>query len=158
MRKPRIWALVADGVRARILRGLEDGTPSSDPPGELVSRSRSQHLRDLMAGKPGRSRSPDRSGRSPAMDDGADMVRHDMQDFARELLARLDSHRLAGELERLAIFAAPDMLGILRAEMPRSLRARVFLERAQNLMPLDETELREVVKAEIQGLQPGATD
>ena len=75
-----------------------------------------------------------------------------------ELLARLDSHRLAGELERLAIFAAPDMLGILRAEMPRSLRSRKTLERAQNLMPLNEAELREVVKSEIRELGPAPPD
>ena len=147
MHKPRTWALVADGVRARILRELEDGVPEPRPHTELISRSRSQHLRDIMSDKPA-------SDRSAGAGHGVDPIRQDMRDFARELVDRLNSHRRAGDFQRLAIFAAPAMLGLLREEMPRAVRDTVILERTRNLVRFDETELREIVKTEIGNL-PG---
>lgn len=149
IRKPRTWALVADGVRARILRDLEGGTPPPGPPTELVSRSRSQHLREIMSDRPGRTHASDRSGRRSAMEYGADPIRRDMRDFARDLMDRLDSHRRAGDFERVAIFAAPTMLGLLREEMPRALRDTVILERSRNFIPLGEADLRNIVQEEI---------
>lgn len=149
MHKPRTWALVADGVRARILRGLEDGAPPSFPPTELISRSRSQHLRDVMSDKPGRTQSSDHSGRRSSLDYGTDPIKEDMRDFAREIVDRLDSHRRARDFARLAIFAAPDMLGTLRQEMSRALKSTVFFERSQNLMHLREDDLRDRVVKEI---------
>ena len=154
MHRPRTWALVADGIRARILRGLEGGAPRPQPHTELITRSRAQHLRDIMSDRPGRAQASDRSGRRSAMEPGSDPIRRDMQDFARELMDRLDSHRRAGDFDRLAIFAAPTMLGLLREEMPQAVRNTVFLERSQNLVQFDEAELREVVKREI-GSLPG---
>lgn len=154
MQRPRTWALVADGVRARILRGLEGGAPVPQPPTELITRSRSQHLRDIMSDRPGRAHASDRGGRRSGMEPGSDPIRRDMQDFAHELMDRLNSHRRAGDFERLAIFAAPAMLGLLREAMPRAVRNTVFLERSQNLVQFDEAELRELVQREI-GSQPG---
>lgn len=154
MKRPRTWALVADGVRARILRGLEGGAPLPHPPGELISRSRSRHLRDVMSDRPGRTQSSDRSGRRSAMEPGSDPIRQDMRDFAHDLMDRLDSHRRAGDFERLAIFAAPAMLGLLREAMPQALRSTVILERSQNLVQSGEAELREIVRSEI-GRFPG---
>jgi len=149
MHRPRTWALVADGVRARILRALEGGMPPPDPPTELVSRSRSQHLRDVMSDKPGRTWASDHGGRRSGLECGTDPIRRDMRDFARDLMDRLDSHRRAGDFDRLAIFAAPAMLGLLREEMPRGIRATVFLERSKNLVHFAEPDLRDLVKTEI---------
>lgn len=149
MYKPRTWALVADGVRARILRGRETGGPPPEPPTELISRSRSQNLRDFFSDRPGRLHAAARSGRRSAMEDGPDPIRQDMQDFAREIVDRLDSHRRAGDFERLAIFATPTMLGLLRDEMPRALRGTVILEMSRNLVPVGEMELRHLVREEI---------
>lgn len=154
MHKPRTWALVADGVRARILRGLEGVTPVPQKPTELISRSRSRHLRDIMSDRPGRTQSSDRSSRRSGMEYGSDVIRQDMRDFAHDLMDRLNSHRCAGDFERLAIFAAPAMLGLLREEMPRAMRNTVVFERSQNLVQFDEADLREIVKKEI-GAFPG---
>lgn len=155
MRRASTWALVADGVRARILRELEAGTDTSAPVSELVSRSRSQHLRDIMSDKPGGTRLPDRGGRRSAMDYSADPIRRDMQDFAREIIEHLDMHRRAGDFQSLAIFAAPHMLGILRQSTPPALGRTVILEDARNLVPLGEAELREVVREAIRSAPDG---
>lgn len=148
MLRPRTWALVADGVRARILRGLEDGAPPPRPPSELVSLSRSQNLLDMMTDAPGCVPASDH-GRRFGLEAAEDPIRRDMRDFARQLMDRLDSHRRAGDFERLAIFAAPTMLGFLREEMPRALRATVILERSRNLVQVDAARLRGIVKSDI---------
>ena len=155
MYRSRTWALVADGVRARILRNLDDAAPPADPPTELISQSRSQHLRDVMAGGLVETQSPRRDDLGSEPDSGADAIRLDMRDFADELLDRLNSHRRAGDFERLAIFAAPAMLDLLREQMPRSLRNAVILESGRNLVHCDEARLRAFVKKEIGS--PGET-
>ena len=138
------WALVMNGVRARILRGVESS--DGEEPVELVSRAQSTHLRDIMADKAGRSYSSDSSGRRSAMEPGSDPILRDMQDFAGETAEVLELHRRAGDLSRLAVFADPKMLGILRTEFPATLWATVFLDMPMNLISRPQRELRTRVR------------
>lgn len=144
MGETRIWALVSNGVRARILRGLEQRP--SEAPDELVSRARSSHLRLAVSDRSGRCFAPDRSGRRAAMEPGTDPIRRDMQDFARELLAMLEMHRRAGDFDRLVILAGPEMLGILRQERSKALERAIVLERAINLVQLPAGELADAIR------------
>jgi protein required for attachment to host cells len=139
----KTWALVTDGVRARILRDLEDG--NSHDPIELVSKAKSTHLRDYLSDKAGRSFASGADGRRSAMEPGSDPVLRDMQDFAQETFSVLEDHFRKGHLTRLAIFAAPKMLGVLRREIPASLKDAVTLERNLNLFNLPEADLRNAV-------------
>jgi protein required for attachment to host cells len=139
----RTWALVLDAVRARILRDL--GHRTAPAPGELVAAASARHLRAAVDDRPGRSQSSDHSGRRSAMEPATDPIRQDMQDFARETVALLETHRRAGDFDRLAVFADPRMLGILRAELPPALQAAIFLESPVNLVPLSEPALRDRV-------------
>lgn len=139
----RTWALVMDAVRARVLRGVQDA--DGEDPVELVSRASSTHLRDIMADKAGRSFASDGSGRRSAMEPGSDPVRRDMQDFAAETADFLEHHRRAGDFSRLAVFADPKMLGILRTEWPATLWETVFLDLPLNLVSMPERDLRERV-------------
>lgn len=147
MSRSRTWALVMDAVRARVLRGVEDA--DGEEPVELVSRAASTHLRDIMADKAGRSFASDGSGRRSGMELGSDPIRRDMQDFAAETAEFLERHRRAGDFTRLAVFADPKMLGILRAEFPATLWETVFLDRPLNLISLPERDLRERVVDQI---------
>lgn len=140
MARKNTWALVTNGVRARVLRGLEHDDPEG--PLELVSKAESTHLRDLLTDKAGRSFSSGGEGRRSAMEPGSDPVLRDMQDFATETLGMLEEHLRAGRMTHLAIFAAPKMLGILRKEMPSPLRDAVILEKDLNLINLSEADLR----------------
>lgn len=139
----KTWALVSDGVHARILRDLEDG--DSQDPIELVSKAKSLHLRDHLSDEPGRSFASHGGGRRSAMESGSDAVLRDMQDFAQETLSVLEDHFRKEHLTRLAIFAAPKMLGVLRREMPASLKNAVTLESDLNLVNLPEAKLRQAV-------------
>lgn len=145
----RTWALVMNGVRARILRSLEEA--DGEAPVELASSASSTHLRDIMADKAGRSFSSDASGRRSAMEPGGDAVMRDMQDFAGETAEFLERHHRAGDFSRLAIFAEPKMLGIVRTEFPETLWSTVFMDVPMNLVSLPERELRERVRDHIQG-------
>ncbi|WP_102108041.1 host attachment protein [Oceaniglobus roseus] len=143
MRSARTWALVMNGVRARILRGLED-TDGEDQI-EIVHRAASMHLRDVLTDRAGRSFSSGSGGRRSAMEPGTDPILRDMQDFASDICEVLEQHRKAGAFARLAILVEPRMLGILRARMPAPLHESVVLERPMNLVALPEKELRERV-------------
>lgn len=143
MARTKTWALVMNGTRARVLRGLENGV--SDKTIELVSKAQSSHLRDILSDKSGRSFASDGSGRRSAMEPGSDPILRDMQEFAVDTIALLERHGRAGDFEKLAIFAAPRMLGILRRELPATLREKVILEEAANYVALPQTELRRTV-------------
>jgi protein required for attachment to host cells len=147
MTKSKIWALVINGMQARILRGL--GNADTDDIIERSSKAQSSHLRDIMADQAGRSFSSYSGGRRSAMEPGSDPIRHDMQEFARETLQDLEKHHRAGDYEQLAIFSAPKMLGVLREELPEGLRSAVIIECPSNFINLPEGELRETVRRHV---------
>lgn len=141
MAQAKTWALVSDGVRARIVRGL-DG-PSSDAPPELIFKSRAAHMKAVLADRSIRGA----RGSGPAPVARQDPILADMRDFARCLLGLLLSRFQSGALRRLALFASPRMLRALREEMPAGLQDAVILERACNLVGLSVSDLRDEVYA-----------
>lgn len=146
MARQKTWALVTNGVRARILRVLEGGGES---PIDLASNSTSLHLRDHLSDRAGRSFGSDASGGRRAMEPGSDPALRDMQDVARDVCRVLEGHLRAGDLTRRAVVAAPKMPGVLRAELPDPLAAIVRLERDATLVNLSEAELQDAVADEI---------
>ena len=139
----KTWALVLNGARCRILRGVSGW--GVDVPSELVLRSESRKLRDIMSDKPGRSFASKGGGRRSAMEYGSDPMAEDQREFIREIFALLESHRRAGDFDKLAIFAEHNMLGQLREMMPQSLTDLVIREVPKNLLHLSEQELAEAV-------------
>jgi protein required for attachment to host cells len=139
----RTWALVLNGARCRILRGISGSV--DDAPPELVLRSESRNLRDIMADKPGRSFASARGGRRSAMEYAGDPLVEDQRDFVRQIIALLESHRRAGDFDKLAIFAEHDMLGHLRQMMPQALSDMVIREVPKNLLHLSAQDLAEAV-------------
>lgn len=135
------WALVTDGIRARILRGLaRDGLA---PPGELVSLSRSAHLRARLAGRPetgDHGQVIDLASAMPLANLKA--IRNDMIDFLRETLRLLDQHRLAGDFDRLAVFAPAAVLEICREQAPTRLARIIALASPVYLVATNEQALR----------------
>lgn len=139
----KIWALVLNGARCRILRGVTGSV--DDAPSELVLRSESRNLRDIMADKPGRSFASAGGGRRSAMEYAGDPLVEDQRDFIRQIIALLESHRRAGDFDKLAVFAEHDMLGHLRQMMPQMLADMVICEVPKNLLHLSAQDLAEAV-------------
>lgn len=137
------WAIVLNGARCRVLRGVSGRV--EDAPPELVLRSDSRNLRDIMADKPGRSFASMGGGRRSAMEYAGDPLAEDQRDFIRQIIALLESHRRAGDFDKLAIFAEPDMLGHLRQMIPQALADLVIREVPKNLLHLSAQDLAEAV-------------
>ena len=140
MNGPRTWALVMNSTRARILRGL--ATVDGEEHVEIVSRASLRHTRDVLAGLSDPSDPERRHTESNA-------VVRDMQDFAAKTGEFLEQHRRAGDFARLAVFATPRMLAILRTEFPATLRKAVVLELPMDLITLPERELRDRVQSHL---------
>lgn len=146
MRSIRTWVLVADGSRARILRDPFSHAVRAENLGELVFRAEQKRLREIMADKPGKGFGASGSRRS-SMEYHSDPIREDERAFASMLVEVLNSHRIAGDFERLAIFASPEMLGDLRKALPDPLKNITVGEIAKDLTRLPAPELRLAVGA-----------
>lgn len=144
----KTWALILNGARCRIVRGVSGGGDGASA--ELVLRSESRNLRDIMSDKPGRSFTSAGSGRRSAMEYGSDPLAEDQREFIRQIIALLESHRRAGDFDKLAVFAEHDMLGHLRQMIPHALADLVTREVPKNLLHLSAQELAEVVSRELQ--------
>lgn len=139
----KTWALVLNGSRCRILRGVS--SKGIKVPTELVLRSEARNLRDIMSDKPGRSFTSSGGGRRSAMEYGSDPLAEDQREFIRQIISLLESHRRAGDFDKLAIFAEHEMLGHLRQMMPQTLTDMVIREVPKNLVQLSAPELAEAV-------------
>lgn len=146
---PRTWALVANEVRARILRGLEDTGPEPFPPTELVMRSRFVCLRVALTESSGRGLALIRDSHRAGMDLCRDPVAADRTCFAQEIGSVLDRHRAARDFTRLAIFAPPRMLATLTVAMPPAVLRTIVIEDPCDLLLLAEEELRRTIRDRI---------
>lgn len=146
MKTPRVWVLVADGSRARILRDPFRKSGPEEGREELVFRAEQRQLREIMADKPGRSFASEGARRS-SMEYRSDPVREDERAFAALLAEVLDSHRRAGDFDRLAVVAAPRTLGDLRHAFTNALRSITVREVPRDLTRMPAPELREALAA-----------
>ncbi len=149
MHKPKTWALAANGAQARILVGLEAVNESGPPPQELTLEIEPRKLGEVMADRPGRSFVPAGDGRRSGMEYASDPAKEDMRAFAGEVVGLLEQHRAKGDFARLAVFAAPAMLGLLRDAMTPELKGAVFLEHDKNLLHEAPKALRATVRGAI---------
>lgn len=84
------------------------------------------------------------------MEYASDPVAEDQREFIRQVISLLESHRRAGDYDKLAIFAEHDMLGLLRQMLPQSLADLVIREVPKNLLHHSAQELAEIVSRELQ--------
>lgn len=142
MTKKIVWALAINATQARILRGVNRTNSPSEP--ELVLKTEHHNLREIMSDKPGRSFSSAGPGRS-SMEYASDPVRDAEKAFAEKAVALLEQHRQAGDFTHLAIFAAPEMMGLLRPALTKGLAATLMAEVPKNLLHESEHDLPRVV-------------
>ncbi|WP_127904243.1 host attachment protein [Solirhodobacter olei] len=144
-----LWILVMNATRARILRGLPGALSlagTSGLPGgaagqaELVVRARQPYLREVLSGAAMAPAAVVPRGHASAVD-WRRPLDADESLFCRQVSMMLESHRLAGDFDQLAVFAVPDILEQLHQAMPAGLRDRVMAEIAKNLVALSEVDL-----------------
>ena len=132
-----------DAGRARVLRA--PSPQGGAPPAELVIRARRHGLRALM----------DRAGVD--LGPGRALLEADERQFAGEVVALLEAHRVSGEFDRLAVIATPRICARLRECLTDRLAALICLERGGDLVRLRPDALRAAVAAELAAPGPGGT-
>ncbi len=140
--KDVVWALVMSSTQARIIKGIAKGEKGDMP--ELALRTEHKDLREIMSDRPGRSFSSVGSGRS-AMEYASDPVKDAKRVFVDEAVTLLHQHFAKHDFTHLAIFAGPEMLGLLRDGLPPDLEHAVIMEVAKNLLHETPHDLRRIV-------------
>lgn len=135
------WILVADSSAARIFSADEPTGPIREIE-TIVHPEGRMHARDLTSDLPGRAFDSAGQGRH-AMESEVGPREQTAIDFAHLLARRLEKARVQRELERIAIVAPPDFLGLLRKAIGTETQRLVALELDRNLVKLTAQEIRE---------------
>lgn len=134
----RIWALVMDATRARIVRDVRAKSVASST--ELVLRTEGPRLKDIIASRP---------RNHLKMVGGSEQVTEDERLFVHQVVTLLDAHRRSEDFDALAIYAGPDTLALIRKEMPEALRQVVIREVPQDLLNLSPRDLPSALAEDI---------
>lgn len=137
-----VAALVLSSTEARILQGIAKGAVTDMP--EQVLHSDHKDLREIMADKPGRSFASVGRARS-AMEYASDPIKDAKRAFAKEVVAALQLGLAKHDFTQLAIFADPEMLGLLRDVLTPDLERAVIAEVPKNLLHESPHDLRRTV-------------
>jgi protein required for attachment to host cells len=140
------YLLVADGGTARILSLAGAGTWTFKPVAELTRPSARLARREMTSDAPGRvfaragrgnAPGPGLGARSSAgSDDDPHVV--EVVRFAKRVVARLERLRQSNRMSELLLIVEPRFLGVLREQMPATLRRRVRWEYARDLVKADD--------------------
>ncbi|MCC7319363.1 MAG: host attachment protein [Rubellimicrobium sp.] len=144
MHVDRIWYLVMNSTRARIVHGL--AAPRQQPAAETVIEAGGRSLRDTLDAPPTRSFSSGSPGRRSGVEPGTDPLREDALRFVRAVVRELEDRHEAGEFDALVVIAAPEILGHWRDEVDPPLRHAVRRELARNLVPVPAQDLAEALR------------
>jgi len=144
MHADRVWYLVMNSNRARILRGLPQ--PHEAAASELSLQSRHHHLRDHLEDRPARSFSSASPGRRSGVEPGSDPVREDTVRFLRDVQDFLTGECKAQAFDRLVVVAPPETIGLWREVLVEPLRSVIQSEVAKNLVRQSAHELVETLR------------
>lgn len=140
--KDTVWALVMNSTQARIMQGIAKGQTGDAP--DLILQTEHKDLREIMSDKPGRSFSSVGPGRS-AMEYASDPVKDAKRAFVDQVVTLLHQHFVKRDFTHLAIFADPEMLGLLRHGLTPDLEHAVIVEMPKNFLHESPQDLRRIV-------------
>lgn len=149
MQGERIWYLVMNSNRARILRGLPRQHEAAAS--ELSLHSRQNHLRHHLEDRLTRSFSPASPGRRSTVEPGADPVREDTLRFLRDVQDFLTDECKAHAFDGLVVVAPPETLGLWREVQAEPLQSAIRGEVAKNFVRQPSHDLIESLR----GLEGG---
>lgn len=145
MKRPRIWYLVMNSHRARILRGLPAHGAAAGP--EIAVETPAPQLRDLVSDKPARSFASAGGGRRSAVEPGSDPVKEQERAFLQEVVETLKTAHAREGFDGLVLIGSPEIVGLWRREAPADLQALVGREEIKNLVGLTGPELIAAIRA-----------
>lgn len=147
MNRSKHWFLFASATRGRIVRGLPE--PGHLAQSELLVLEPGRNLGTIVRHGAGPGSGLNGRPPTPKAGPGPELLRGNEREFVRAIFVVLEAHRLAGDFERLSIFAPPRMLALLREEMPHRLRPMITAEYPKDLTGIPETQLPDVLRQEL---------
>ena len=136
----KLWIVVADEARARILQWQEE-THALEPVDELTDAAAHAHEADLRRDAKGGYYGKGEQLMAHTTDPRTEHLEHETELFARRVAQRLAEEQQAGHFERLRIAAAPRFLGRLRQAMTPQVSERIEGELDKDLVNLPPREL-----------------
>lgn len=140
MKPPRIWVLIADAGRAKVLESTRPGTPLREVEG-LAFTNDLPPSRDILADRPGRSFESVGSARH-AQENPADPHRELKRGFAGKLSRALESRLHSNQFDQLVVIAPPPFMGDLRDAWSATVRTRIIYELTRDLTKIPNDELQ----------------
>jgi len=139
-KKETTWVVIADGMRARILR-WEGGTAFADAIDRDLSNPEVHGFaRDLKSDAPGRGFVPGSEARH-GMEPPTDPHALEKERFGRQVAAVLDEAAGRKAFDRLVLVAPPKALGTLRGALAERVRRCVAAELPKDLVKTPQHEL-----------------
>lgn len=148
MEPKRIWYLVMNSNRARILRGLPLPHVAADA--ELTLQSGRQRLRDFLNDHPTCSYSSTSPDQCSAIDLGSDPVREDTIRFISDVLDFLAAQRKANAFDGLVVIAPTGTLGLWHDEVTAPVAETIRCEVAKNYVRLTPIELVTAIRHQLE--------
>ncbi len=135
----RTWVLVADAERAEVYETSGPGTGLAAVEGMAFAEDTAPS-RELGRDRPARTFDSVGAGRH-AVEPRLDPHREQKREFARHVVAALETARARRAFDRLVLVAPPAFLGDLRQALPAALAATVASEIAKDLTRTPRAEL-----------------
>ncbi len=145
MKSAPTWILIADGSRATVFESFGPRSQLTPVAGMSFVKELPPN-RELESDRPGRSQESANPTRH-AIESRVDPHRELKRQLAREVAQRLGEAARNGKFERLAVVAAPEMLGELREAFSDGLKSLVTAELAKDLVKTPMAELPEHLQA-----------
>jgi protein required for attachment to host cells len=135
----KTWVLVADAYRARVF-GVERPVSPLSELRDLASPEARLHEGDLVSDKGGGDRNPSVGGHGLG---DQNTHKQELADrFAQDVCAVLEAARVANELSKLYVIAAPAFLGLLRKHQSAMLKQLVVQEVDKSVAAQDPADIR----------------
>jgi protein required for attachment to host cells len=141
------WILAADRSKARIFEILK----RHDPPTEIadfVHALGRAHERDINSDASGRFYGKGEHVQGHATSTDVSVMRHEAERFAEQLCDYLYHAHSERRFEKLWIVAGPEFLGVLRAKLPKQLRAIMELELDKDVTTHNPDDIRDMALLE----------
>ncbi len=136
---PKVWVVVADEAKARILSTSKSTEPLVEI-NSLLSPEAHDREQDLVSDKPGRGGNGSGEGRH-AMDEKTHKEQYALR-FAKQLSDLLEKNQQSKSYMKLIIVAAPRFLGLLRKELSKGVNELVSLEINKDLTMMESQDIR----------------
>ena len=135
------WIVVADNSRARIF-SAETSSSSLEEIEAMTHAEGRLHDREITEDLPGKIKNAGGVAGGHAFEQPTDPKKHESANFAHRIAHFLEGAHNANRFNRLLLLAEPSMLGLLRKELPETIKRQIAFELDKSIASLTPAEIR----------------